>query len=265
MKNWQTLDADINMLLPVHFTKGRQGHHIKYVVVHHNAGNTSMRGCYDTWTGRETSAHYQVDINGKIGQFVWDADTAWHAGNWTANLDSIGVEHADTTNCAPYTISSATLDNGAHLVAAICKYYQLGRPQWMVNVFPHSHFTATGCPASIFGSQRDEYMQRCQYWYDQMTGSTAAPAPSAQQAPMHASIPTGRYRCIVPGLNVRTQPSLKAQVVASYANGNTVVLDGWAATVDGYVWGRYIGASSRQYRYVALGTVSNPRAYLTQA
>ena len=265
MKNWQTLDADVNKLLTKHYTIGRQGHHIKYVVVHHNAGNLTVDGCYSVWQTRQASAHYQVQADGTIGQLVWDRDTAWHAGNWTANLDSIGVEHADTSNGAPYQISSAALDNGAHLVAAICRHYKLGRPQWFVNVYPHSHFTATGCPASIFGSQRDEYMQRCQYWYDQMTGSTAAPAPNADQAPMHETITAGRYVCRVAGLNVRTQPSTKAQIVASYANGNTVVLDGWTATIDGYVWGRYIGASSGQYRYVALGPVNNNRAYLTKA
>ncbi|WP_240628811.1 peptidoglycan recognition protein family protein [Trueperella pyogenes] len=71
--------------------------------------------------------HYQVDSNGRIGQLVWDRDTAWHAGNWEANTTSIGIEHADISS-KPWRISEACLDNGAHLVAAICHYYKLGRP-----------------------------------------------------------------------------------------------------------------------------------------
>ena len=44
------------------------------------------------------------------------------------------------------SITEATLDNGAHLTAALCHLYGLGRPQWLKNVFPHNHFAATSCP-----------------------------------------------------------------------------------------------------------------------
>ncbi|BAQ30517.1 N-acetylmuramoyl-L-alanine amidase [Bifidobacterium scardovii] len=177
MKNWDTLEADEDMILTTHYTPGRSGRKIDKVLVHHNAGNLSIAGCYSVWQTREASAHYQVDANGRIGQLVWDADTAWHAGNWEANLTSIGIEHADiSTN--PWKVSDATLDNGAHLVAALCKHYGLGRPAWGVNVFPHSAFSSTECPASLYGSQKDAYMAKAQAWYDSMTGGKPAPKPS---------------------------------------------------------------------------------------
>lgn len=177
MKNWDTLEADENLLMNTHYTPGRSGRNIDKIVIHHNAGNLSIADCYNLWQTREASAHYQVDANGRIGQLVWDADTAWQADNWDANITSIGIEHADI-NTSPWTISDATLDNGAHLVAAICKYYGLGRPQWGVNVFPHSRFTATVCPASLAGTQNAAYMAKAQQWYDSMTGGTPAPTPS---------------------------------------------------------------------------------------
>ncbi|OXN01497.1 peptidoglycan recognition protein family protein [Bifidobacterium vansinderenii] len=159
MKNWDTLEADVDRILTKHFTSGRNGRKIKMVVVHHNGGRLDVDGCWQTWQTRQASAHYQVCVDGTIGQLVWDRDTAWHAANGEANRASIGIEHADeTTN--PWHISDATLDNGAHLVAAICKHYGLGRPEWMVNVFPHSHFSSTECPASIAGDQNAAYMQR---------------------------------------------------------------------------------------------------------
>ncbi len=84
----------------------------------------------------------------------------------------------------PWTVSEACLDNGAHLVAAVCKYYKLGRPVWGKNVFGHKDFSATACPASLAGSQYAAYMARAQSWYDHMTGSTSAPAPApAKPAP----------------------------------------------------------------------------------
>lgn len=185
MKNWDTLDADVNQIMNKHYTKGRSGRRINKVIIHHNAGNLTIKGCWDVWQTRQASAHYQVQSDGTIGQLVWDSDTAWHAGNWDANTTSIGIEHADA-NTNPWSVSQACLDNGAHLVAAICKYYKLGRPQWGKNVFGHSHFSATACPASLAGSQHQAYMARAQYWYDQMTGHTPAPTPKPQPAPAPA-------------------------------------------------------------------------------
>ena len=177
MKNWNSLDADINLLLECHYTKGRQGRAIDKIILHHNAGNLSVRGCFETWQTRQASAPYQVQSDGLIGQLVWDGDTAWHAGNWEANLTSIGIEHADVSS-SPWRISDACLENGAHLVAALCKYYGLGRPEWGRNVYGHNHFSPTECPASIAGNQRAAYMARAGYWYDQMTGTKPAPTPA---------------------------------------------------------------------------------------
>ena len=184
MKNWNTLEADENLILNTHYTPGRSGGSVKYIVIHHNAANLTAQGIYNVWQNREASAHYQVDANGYISQHVWDTDTAWHAGNWDANINSIGIEHADI-NTNPWTISDATIDNGAHLVAAICKRYGLGRPAWGVNVFPHSHFSSTACPASLAGSQRDTYMTKAQYWYDRMNGGNPTDPSTPSQPQQH--------------------------------------------------------------------------------
>lgn len=168
--NWNTLDADVNKIMNIHFSKGRSGKKVNKVVVHYNAGDLSIDGCYSVWQTREASAHYQVESSGRIGQLVWDSDTAWHASNWDVNCSSIGIEHA---NKSDGTITEACLDAGAHLVAAVCKYFGLGRPQWLVNVFPHKYFASTACPGQIYGSQKDAYIQRAQQWYDEMNGGTS--------------------------------------------------------------------------------------------
>lgn len=171
--DWVNLNADVNMILSKHYTKGRSGYKVNKIVVHYNAGNLSIAGCYSVWQTRAASAHYQVEESGRIGQLVWDSDTAWHASNWAANCSSIGIEHA---NYSDGTISEKCLDNGAHLVAALCKYFGLGRPEWLKNVFPHKYFAATSCPGQIYGSQKDAYIKRAQQWYDSMTGSGSAPS-----------------------------------------------------------------------------------------
>ena len=80
------------------------------------------------------------------------------------------------------------------------------------------------------------------------------PNPPAESAPAPSTggFEGGTYRCTVNDLRVRAAPSLSGAVVASYDMGQTVVLDGWYTVADGWVWGRYTGASSGQKRYVAV-------------
>ncbi len=262
MKSWENLEADEDLILSTHMTRGRQGCKVDKIVLHHNGGNLTGKDCWNVWQTREASAHYQVAADGRITQLVWDTDTAWHSGDWNANLTSIGVEHADVST-DPWSISEATLDNGAHLVAALCKHYGLGRPQWRVNVFPHSDFTSTSCPASLAGAQNAAYMARAQAWYDKMTGTASAP-PTVQPAESSANVLQGAYRVAVDKLNVRDQPSLSGNVVATYSNGQTVNLDHWGTVVDGYIWGRYV-AYSGAVRYVALAPADKSAWYLVKA
>ena len=76
MKSWENLEADEDLILSTHMTKGRQGHKVDKIVVHHNAGNLTARQIYDVWQTREASAHYQVDANGRISQHVWEIGRA---------------------------------------------------------------------------------------------------------------------------------------------------------------------------------------------
>lgn len=69
----------------------------------------------------------------------------------------------------------------------------------------------------------------------------------------HSGFEGGTYRCTVDTLNVRDEPGLSGSVVAKYHEGQTVELDDWYVSRDGYIWGRYTGATSGKKRYVAVG------------
>ena len=178
------LHADVNRILTKHFTPGRNGRPISLVVLHYNDGDLSIDGCYDTWQTRPASAHYQVQSDGLVGQLVWDGNTAWHAGDWDANCRSIGIEHANRGD----SLTDECIESGAHLVAAICAYYKLGRPQWGVNVFPHNHFSSTDCPGPLREgtSYHDRYMARAAEWYDAMVAGTQPGPPQQGSAPAPA-------------------------------------------------------------------------------
>ena len=88
-----------------------------------------------------------------------------------------------------------------------------------------------------------------------ITASSAPAAPTEAQTPAKETTEGfgGTYRCTVDTLNVRDAPGLSGSVVASYHKGQTVVLDDWYKSCDGYIWGRYTGSTSGRLRYVAVG------------
>ncbi|MSP59157.1 MAG: N-acetylmuramoyl-L-alanine amidase [Myxococcales bacterium] len=64
------------------------------------------------------SVHYIIDGDGsRVGQFLHEGDTAWHAGNWCYNKRSIGIEHvgvaADPKGYSPslYQVSVKLVKN----------------------------------------------------------------------------------------------------------------------------------------------------------
>ncbi|WKD58946.1 N-acetylmuramoyl-L-alanine amidase [Corynebacterium caspium] len=84
-----------NIMAPGH-TKGRSGYQIKYIVIHHwddPKKNPTFNGTVSWLASKQagTSAHYVVEA-GRVALMVSEADTAWHAGDWVINCESIGIE-----------------------------------------------------------------------------------------------------------------------------------------------------------------------------
>lgn len=177
MKDWNQCIPDLYLLLDRHYTPGRSGHALRFIGIHYMAGDLSGQQCYNVWQTREASAQYSVDRNGTVAQHVNDWDTAWALANWDANCESINIEHANQGD----SMTAATLEEGAHLVAALCRLYGLGRPQWGVNMRGHMDFIATSCPGPLYGKYKASYERRAQEWYDAMVNGGAAPAPKPQE------------------------------------------------------------------------------------
>lgn len=173
MKDWNTLEPDLVHLVGKHFTRGRGGRRIRHVTLHHMAMVGGVKECVRVWQNRRASAHYCIDQMGEIGQAVWDRDTAWSNANQVSNQESITIEHSNSGGPSQdWPISNATLESGAHLVAAICRFYELGRPVSGVNVRFHSIESGgkTSCPYHLRPGHKyhDSYIARAQYWYDEM-------------------------------------------------------------------------------------------------
>ncbi|MFD4317628.1 N-acetylmuramoyl-L-alanine amidase [Streptomyces sp. NPDC058548] len=72
---------------------GTGGFDIRQIVIHDVEG--TLAGAVNTFKdpNRWASAHYIVDATGKVTQMVETKNEAFHAGNKTLNMHSIGIEH----------------------------------------------------------------------------------------------------------------------------------------------------------------------------
>ncbi len=78
---------------PANYTKGRQGHRPNLILIHVADGTFEGTIAWFRNPASSVSAHYVISTAGEIAQCVDEGDTGWHAGNWNANLASIGIEH----------------------------------------------------------------------------------------------------------------------------------------------------------------------------
>ncbi|MEC4016303.1 N-acetylmuramoyl-L-alanine amidase [Streptomyces sp. H27-D2] len=85
---------------------------------------------------KKVSAHYVVaSADGCVGQFVREADVAWHAGNWDYNTRSIGIEHEGWVDKPEY-FTDALYRQSAALTAAVCDRY--GIPKNREHIIGHA-------------------------------------------------------------------------------------------------------------------------------
>lgn len=171
-RDYLRVEPDFYALLPANpkrFDRGRQAK-IEYVTRHHTAGKLDAAGVNRVWRDREASAHYLVDSTGKISQHVNDVDTAWSNASAYSNARSISIEHSNDGG-ADWSISDATIINGARWAAALCLYYGLGRPVYGKNIRDHRDFSGTSCPYHLAkgGKYHDRWMAEAQRFYDELS------------------------------------------------------------------------------------------------
>ena len=130
----------------LHYTPADRGvGDIQGVVIHDTEGWT---GGARTFQRRRASAHYGIERSGLITLMVPEKDIGWHAGKWSVNKYTIGIEHAgfadDRAVGAFLGFSEEQLEASAKLVADILKRY--GLPPTRNYVFGHGE--VGGCKGS---------------------------------------------------------------------------------------------------------------------
>jgi N-acetylmuramoyl-L-alanine amidase len=68
------------------------GTEVRYLVVGDAGAGAAAAVAAAQDATTERSPHYVVDVDGTVTQLVRDKDVAWHAGNWSVNVASIGID-----------------------------------------------------------------------------------------------------------------------------------------------------------------------------
>lgn len=122
---------------------GRMSNGVQYsvdkIIIHHWGAEGQTFDGICAWfesPNCQTSAHYVVEA-GRVACLVNLSDTAYHAGDWGANLTSIGIE------CRP-EMSDADLETVCELVAYLYKVYG------ELPIYGHKDFYKTACPGKYY-------------------------------------------------------------------------------------------------------------------
>ncbi|MEW5851521.1 MAG: N-acetylmuramoyl-L-alanine amidase [Myxococcota bacterium] len=106
------------------YSAGRGGAPIQYVVIHTVQGSYAGAISWFRNPAAQVSAHYVIrSSDGAITQMVNEGNTAWHAGNFTYNQRSIGIEHEGFVGQPEVWYTPEMYAASAALVADICDRY----------------------------------------------------------------------------------------------------------------------------------------------
>lgn len=239
---------------------GKRNHKIDTLTPHYMDGNLSIETCALLFkpTSRRASSNYGIGSDGRIGVYVEEENRAWTSGSSANDNRAITFECA---NLAGGQLTDACWKSLVKLCADICQrygykgVYYCGRadysklPSGYMLLTMHRWFQDTDCPGPWLSKQFSRLAKEVNAAMGtKPSGGTVTSTNDKEAFPMEQTITVKSD-----AVNVRDAPSTKTgKVVASYGHGQTFRIDG-VRIANGYVWGTYIGASSGQRRYVALG------------
>lgn len=131
------------------YTQGRPGLDMTpFFVVHtYNGKGTFLNGWFQN-NNLGVSSNNAALKDGTIERLVRREDTAHHAGNWWANVRSIGIEHQDDGNPSDSARTNELYEATCQDIAQVA--FELGHKVLNEsNIKPHWEFSSTGCPGGL--------------------------------------------------------------------------------------------------------------------
>ncbi|MEV0810588.1 N-acetylmuramoyl-L-alanine amidase [Micromonospora sp. NPDC050200] len=172
---------------------------VNYVVIHVTQGSYAGSISWFQNPAAKASAHYTFrSSDGAVTQSVREKDIAWHAGNWTYNTQSIGIEHEGYVD-DPSWFTDAMYRASAALTRNLANKY--GIPKDRTHII--GHIEVPGATHTDPGPNWN-----WTYYMQLVNGVTG--------------IGTGTVKTGGGTLNVRSGPGTSYAIVGSVADGATV-------------------------------------------
>ena len=234
-----------------------RNHTIDTITPHYMEWYCSARECCESFVpaSRRASANYCIGKDGEIWLNVEERNRAWTSYSSYNDHRAITIECANYMDSARFgVLPDATWKSLVLLCVDICKRY--GKKQLLYTgkanydilgkydmlLTKHKWFQDTDCPGPWLDNKFTDLANEVN---EILSGAKPTPTPPF--------VFGGLYECRVNCLNVREAPSIYSDIVSEYHYGDTVILDDWYKSNEGYIWGRYTGSYSGLKRYVAVG------------
>jgi len=116
---------------------------ITKIIIHWIVGNLAAADAQFQNTTTQTSAHYGVE-DSTIHQYVLEQNVAYHAGIYSVNQESVGIEHSASPD---RSASESTYKTSGQLIWEISKRYNI--PLDRQHILKHSEVKATQCCGTV--------------------------------------------------------------------------------------------------------------------
>ena len=165
---------------------------IRKITVHHMAGNLSVETCGNVFQSRKASANYGIGSDGRVGQYVDEADRAWSTA-WPDNDNqAINIEVANDGGAPDWHVSDEALASLVDLCVDICQRNGIDKLNYTGdetgNLTRHNMFVPTACPGP--------YLQSKFPWIAQEVNARLGAQADKPQAP---AAPAGKTYTVVKG------------------------------------------------------------------
>ena len=137
---------------------------INKIVIHVTQGSWASAINWFANPLSEFSAHYVVrSADGLVSQSVLEKDIAWHAGNWSYNQTSIGIEHEAYFD-NPSWFTDVMFRSSAQLTAYLANKYQI--PIDRDHIIGHNEVPDPYNPGQYGGASHHVYCPGPNWWWD---------------------------------------------------------------------------------------------------
>lgn len=133
----------------------REGTPITDITIHHMAGNLTVYQCGEVFQTREASAHYGIDGEGRIGQYVDEKYASWANANAASNRRSVTIELANDEIGGNWHVSDTAIERCIDLCVDICRRNGIDlvyTGDTSGTLTRHNMFYATACPGPYLQS-----------------------------------------------------------------------------------------------------------------